>query len=81
MTNTQNTSLFQKNSEAQNVLGKIVSLIPYPVAENVITKGLNWPLFGEELNMTGRIGTRNFAVEDTFTCSYSDGAILLFIGK
>lgn len=67
--------------EAHNVLGKIVSLVPYPVAENVITKGLNWPLFGEELSMTGRIGTRNFAVEDTFTCSYSDGAILLFIGK
>ncbi|KUG13374.1 thiamine diphosphokinase [Elizabethkingia sp. HvH-WGS333] len=67
--------------EVQNVLGKIVSLVPYPVAENVVTKGLNWPLFGEELSMTGRIGTRNFAVEDTFTCSYSDGAILLFIGK
>ncbi|MCL1665385.1 thiamine diphosphokinase [Elizabethkingia ursingii] len=67
--------------EAQNVLGKIVSLVPYPVAENVVTRGLNWPLFGEELSMTGRIGTRNFAVEDTFTCSYSNGAILLFIGK
>ena len=67
--------------EVQNVLGKIVSLVPYPVAENVVTKGLNWPLFGEELSMTGRIGTRNFAVEDTFTCSYRDGAILLFIGK
>ncbi|CAM3553626.1 thiamine diphosphokinase [Elizabethkingia occulta] len=67
--------------EAQNVLGKIISLVPYPVAENVVTRGLNWPLFGEELSMTGRIGTRNFAVEDIFTCSYSDGAILLFIGK
>ncbi|MDR2229266.1 MAG: thiamine diphosphokinase [Flavobacteriaceae bacterium] len=67
--------------EAQNVLGKIISLVPYPVAENVVTRGLNWPLFGEELSMTGRIGTRNFAVEDTFTCSYSNGAILLFIGK
>ncbi|OPC00314.1 thiamine pyrophosphokinase [Elizabethkingia ursingii] len=67
--------------EAQNVLGKIISLVPYPVAENVVTRGLNWPLFGEELNMTGRIGTRNFAVEDTFTCSYTNGTILLFIGK
>ncbi|AQX08187.1 thiamine diphosphokinase [Elizabethkingia ursingii] len=67
--------------EAQNVLGKIISLVPYPIAENVVTIGLNWPLFGEELSMTGRIGTRNFAVEDTFTCSYSNGAILLFIGK
>ncbi|MCL1671829.1 thiamine diphosphokinase [Elizabethkingia ursingii] len=67
--------------EAQNVLGKIISLVPYPIAENVVTRGLNWPLFGEELSMTGRIGTRNFAVEDTFTCSYSNGAILLFIGK
>ena len=67
--------------EAQNVLGKIVSLVPYPIAENVVTRGLNWPLFGEELSMTGRIGTRNFAVEDTFTCSYDNGAILLFIGK
>ena len=67
--------------EAQNILGKIVSLVPYPIAENVVTRGLNWPLFGEELSMTGRIGTRNFAVEDTLTCSYGNGAILLFIGK
>ncbi|HAY3562851.1 TPA: thiamine diphosphokinase [Elizabethkingia meningoseptica] len=67
--------------EIRNVLGKMISLVPYPVAENVVTKGLNWPLFGEELSMTGRIGTRNFAVEDTFTCSYTEGAILVFIGK
>ncbi|WP_407483431.1 thiamine diphosphokinase [Elizabethkingia meningoseptica] len=67
--------------EIRNVLGKMISLVPYPIAENVVTKGLNWPLFGEELSMTGRIGTRNFAVEDTFTCSYTEGAILVFIGK
>ncbi|MCL1675651.1 thiamine diphosphokinase [Elizabethkingia meningoseptica] len=67
--------------EIRNVLGKMISLVPYPVAENVVTKGLNWPLFGEELSMTGRIGTRNFAVEDTFTCIYTEGAILVFIGK
>lgn len=67
--------------EIRNVLGKMISLVPYPVAENVVTKGLNWPLFGEELSMTGRIGTRNFAVEDTFTCTYTEGAILVFIGK
>ncbi|MDE5430550.1 thiamine diphosphokinase [Elizabethkingia meningoseptica] len=67
--------------EIRNVLGKMISLVPYPVAENVVTKGLNWPLFGEELRMTGRIGTRNFAVEDTFTCTYTEGALLVFIGK
>ncbi|AQX12458.1 thiamine pyrophosphokinase [Elizabethkingia meningoseptica] len=67
--------------EIRNVLGKMISLVPYPFAENVVTKGLNWPLFGEELSMTGRIGTRNFAVEDTFTCTYTKGAILVFIGK
>ncbi|MDE5438601.1 thiamine diphosphokinase [Elizabethkingia meningoseptica] len=67
--------------EIRNVLGKMISLVPYPVAENVVTKGLNWPLFGEELSMTGRIGTRNFAVEDTFTCTYTEGALLVFIGK
>ncbi|HFK5571042.1 TPA: thiamine diphosphokinase [Elizabethkingia meningoseptica] len=67
--------------EIRNVLGKMISLVPYPVAENVVTKGLNWPLFGEELSMTGRIGTRNFAVEDTFTCTYTEGALLVFIEK
>ena len=67
--------------EIRNILGKMISLVPYPFAENVVTKGLNWPLFGEELSMTGRIGTRNFAVEDTFTCTYTKGAILVFIGK
>ncbi|NAW51374.1 thiamine diphosphokinase [Elizabethkingia argentiflava] len=67
--------------EVSQIRGKMISLVPYPVATKVYTTGLNWPLYGEDLSIIGRIGTRNFAVEDTFTCSYLEGGILLFIGK
>lgn len=70
-----------KNFTQQSVKGKMISLFPFPFAKNVTTLGLNWPLFGENLDITNRIGTRNFAKEDTFTCTFDDGGMLVFIGK
>ena len=65
----------------ENVKGKMVSLYPFPTAENVLTKGLNWSLNGETLNIQSRIGTRNFAVEDSVEIAYSGGDLLIFIGE
>ncbi len=65
----------------ENVKGKLISLYPFPSAENVVTKGLNWPLHGETLHMHSRIGTRNFAVEDEISVQYSSGEMLIFIGE
>ena len=70
-----------KNFVLENVKGKMISLYPFPKAENVFTKGLNWPLDGETLDVQSRIGTRNFAVEDEISVQYSSGEMLIFIGE
>ena len=70
-----------KNFIIKNVNGKLVSLYPFPIAENVTTKGLNWILDNENLTMISKIGTRNFAVEDEISIEYEKGDLLLFIGK
>ncbi|MFB0967555.1 MAG: thiamine diphosphokinase, partial [Cloacibacterium sp.] len=45
------------------------------------TKGLNWELFNEELSLTRRVGTRNFARENTVEITYENGDVLIFIGN
>ena len=70
-----------KNFIIKNVNGKLVSLYPFPIAENVTTKGLNWILDNENLTMISKIGTRNFEVEDEISIEYEKGDLLLFIGK
>ncbi len=59
----------------------MVSLVPFPKVENLITDGLNWELRNEELDITTRIGTRNFAKKDVVKISYKVGDLLIFIGK
>ena len=70
-----------KDFEINNVEGKMVSLLPFPKVENLVTDGLNWELKNEDLEITKRIGTRNFATKSTVKISYSDGDLLVFIGQ
>lgn len=70
-----------KDFEINNVEGKMVSLLPFPKVENLVTYGLNWELKNEDLEITKRIGTRNFATKSTVKISYSDGDLLVFIGQ
>ena len=70
-----------KDFEINNVEGKMVSLLPFPKVENLVTDGLNWELKNEDLEITKRIGTRNFATKSTVKISYSDGNLLVFIGQ
>ena len=70
-----------KDFEINNVEGKMVSLLPFPRVENLVTDGLNWELKNEDLEITKRIGTRNFATKSTVKISYSDGDLLVFIGQ
>jgi thiamine pyrophosphokinase len=65
----------------KNVKNKLVSLYPFPLVENVTTKGLNWSLTNENLSIATRIGTRNFAVEDNVSIEYQKGDLLLFVGR
>lgn len=65
----------------KEVKNKLVSLYPFPTVEGVTTKGLNWTLTNENLSITTRIGTRNFAVEDEVLIEYEKGDLLIFIGR
>lgn len=64
-----------------NVKGKMVSILPFPYAEKITTKGLRWKLEKETLSLTERIGTRNKADEDIVEIEYQNGAIVLFVEK
>lgn len=70
-----------KSIVLKNVKDKLISLYPFPTAENITTKGLNWSLNNENLSVTTRIGTRNFAIEDEVSIQYEKGDLLIFIGK
>ena len=70
-----------KSVVLKNVKDKLISLYPFPIAENITTKGLNWSLNNENLSVTTRIGTRNFAIEDEVSIKYEKGDLLVFIGK
>ncbi|MGZ5211870.1 MAG: thiamine diphosphokinase [Kaistella sp.] len=64
----------------ENVQGKTISLYPFPRTENITTEGLNWPLTNETLELSKRIGTRNFAAEETVVIHYELGDLVVFIG-
>ena len=70
-----------KNFKIHEVEGKMISLLPFPLVEKISTKGLNWELFNEELSLTKRVGTRNFARENTVEIKYENGDVLIFIGN
>lgn len=67
--------------EIAGVLGKMISLLPFPVAENIFTKGLHWGLKGQRLSLTERVGTRNRADADKISIKYESGAMILFVGN
>lgn len=70
-----------KSFVLNDVKNKLISLYPFPTVENITTKGLNWALSNENLSITNRIGTRNFAIDDTVFIEYENGDLLVFIGK
>lgn len=70
-----------KNFVLKDVKNKLISLYPFPTAENVTTKGLNWALTNENLSITTRIGTRNFAIKENVSIEYQKGDLLVFVGR
>ncbi len=69
------------NFVLKNVKNKMISLYPFPCVEKICTYGLNWSLDNEDLNMTSKIGNRNFAVENDVSINYEKGDLLVFVGK
>lgn len=71
--------LADKNTEISDCKNKIVSLIPFPKATNIITKGLQYPLKNETLTFGKRIGTRNKAIENQINIAFKNGELFIFI--
>ncbi len=71
----------KNNTILIDVKDQLISLFPFPTVENITTKGLNWELENENLDMISRIGTRNFAKENEVEINFESGNLLLFVGK
>ncbi|CAA0197677.1 thiamine diphosphokinase [Tenacibaculum maritimum] len=65
----------------QNVKGKTISLVPFPSAEGIITKGLQYPLHKEALSFGTRIGTRNKAIEKNVEIRFEVGDLVIFVNN
>ncbi|WP_417430161.1 thiamine diphosphokinase [Halpernia sp.] len=68
-----------KNLLLNQVKGKMISLYPFPLAEKITTKGLQWELNNEDLNILKRIGTRNRALENEVEINFESGNLIIFI--
>jgi thiamine pyrophosphokinase len=56
-----------------------ISLYPFPKAEGISTKGLNWELELEDLEISKRMGIRNFAKGNTVKIEFTQGNLLIFV--
>jgi len=70
-----------KKFSISDVKDKMISLMPFPIAKNIETKGLKWPLYNEDLLLGERIGTRNIAENKDVVIKYKEGDLLIFVGK
>ncbi|WP_334055849.1 thiamine diphosphokinase [Polaribacter sp. P097] len=71
--------LADKVTSIKNCKEKIVSLIPFPEAKQISTQGLQYPLKKENLTFGERIGTRNRAVKNEVSISFTEGNLFIFI--
>ncbi|MFV0530412.1 MAG: thiamine diphosphokinase [Flavobacteriales bacterium] len=62
-------------------VGKIVSLYPFPSAQNITTKGLKYPLLNEPLELRKRIGTRNQAINTFVEIVFTKGTLIIFVER
>ena len=71
--------LADKSTKISDCKDKIVSLIPFPKATNIVTKGLEYQLNKEDLVFGERIGTRNKGIQDTVQITFKSGELFIFI--
>jgi thiamine pyrophosphokinase len=70
------------HTEIDEVQGKTISLFPFPYAYHVSSQGLKYPLKDDTLSIIGnKIGTRNHAIQNTVTITFTEGYLLLFIER
>lgn len=73
--------LADKLTSIKNCKEKIVSLIPFPEAKLITTRGLEYPLEKENLTFGERIGTRNKAVKNEVSISFTEGNLFIFMNN
>jgi thiamine pyrophosphokinase len=71
--------LAKKKNPILNCKDKIISLIPFPKATGIITKGLKYSLNKEDLTFGKKIGTRNIALENNIEITFETGELFIFI--
>ncbi|MFV0541579.1 MAG: thiamine diphosphokinase [Aestuariibaculum sp.] len=71
--------LLNENTQLTNCLHKIVSLVPFPEAHGIITQGLQYPLNKETLTLGSRIGTRNKAIKNEVSITFTEGELFVFV--
>lgn len=64
-----------------NVISRNISLIPFPTAEGIYTKGLQYPIIDGALTFGKRIGTRNKANNNMVEISYKKGDLLIYVSN
>ncbi len=64
-----------------NVKGKVISIVPMPLATDVVFSGLLYDLQHEELQFGSRVGTRNQAINDYVSITWSEGNMLIFVER
>ena len=73
--------LADKKITIPNCKHKTISLVPFPKAKEITTKGLQYSLNNEDLAFGKRIGTRNMAIENEVEISFKSGNLFIFINN
>lgn len=58
-------------------INNVISLLPFPYAKGITTKGLQYPLNKEDLTLGIREGTLNYSISDYISISFIEGDLLL----
>ncbi|MCT7904978.1 Thiamine pyrophosphokinase [Candidatus Ornithobacterium hominis] len=64
-----------------NTKNRIISLYPFPLAKNVVSEGLFYPLNKVDLQLNEFISTRNHSLEEEVKIQYDEGEMLVFVSK
>lgn len=64
--------------ELKTLKGQIISLVPLAKASGIMTKGLEYHLNDESLEIGIREGLSNFAIEDNVEISIKSGCLLIY---
>lgn len=71
--------LADKTTTIKNCKNNVISLVPFPKATNITSKGLRYQLNNETLVFGDRIGTRNTAEHHNIEISFTEGYLFIFI--